>query len=231
MAIAGDTIRTTIFARSTVSRQGRWIASVLIAALLLMQFALAVYACPKLDSTAHMASMQKAGMDIENAVGMPSMPDCHAMAGTMDEQDPQLCRAHCNGDSLSSPSQQGLELQLIAALGGGQACGELVDPRTDHVLAARRAITAAQFADAAAGGRYRISREHLVSAVKQRQRLAASKLMKNKSSSLTSRNSRLATRRRRSIKRRNTPSNSTSCVTCRLRMPEPTGPTWVRTTY
>ncbi len=36
---------------------------------------------------------------------------------------------------------------------------------------------------------------------------------------------------RRSIKRRNTPSNSTSCVTCRLRMPEPTGPTWVRTTY
>ena len=89
--------------------------SVLATALLLMQFALAVYACPKLDSTAHMASMQKAGMDIENAVGMPSMPDCHAMAGTMDEQDPQLCRAHCNGDSLSSPSQQGLELQLIAA--------------------------------------------------------------------------------------------------------------------
>ena len=89
--------------------------SVLATALLLMQFALAVYACPKLDSTAHMASMQKAGIDIENAVGMPSMPDCHAMAGTMDEQDPQLCRAHCNGDSLSSPSQQGLELQLIAA--------------------------------------------------------------------------------------------------------------------
>ena len=115
MAIAGDTIRTMIFARSTVSRQGRWITSFLVAALLLMQFALAVYACPKLDSTAHMASMQKAGIDIENAVGMPSMPDCHAMAGTMDEQDPQLCRAHCNGDSLSSPSQQGLELQLIAA--------------------------------------------------------------------------------------------------------------------
>ena len=115
MATAGDTIRTMIFARSTVSRQGRWIASVLIAALLLMQFALAVYACPKLDSTAHMASMQKAGMDIENAVGMPSMPDCHAMAGTMDEQDPQLCRAHCDSDSLSSPSLQGLDLQAIAA--------------------------------------------------------------------------------------------------------------------
>eukprot|EP01041_Mallomonas_annulata_P022160 gene22160-42393_t len=43
------------------------------------------------------------------------MPDCHAMAGTMDEQDPQLCRAHCDGDSLSSPSLQGLDLQAIAA--------------------------------------------------------------------------------------------------------------------
>ena len=115
MAIAGDTIRTRIFARSTVSRQGRWIASVLIAALLLMQFALAAYACPKLDSAAHAASMQKAGMAMEDAVGMPSMPDCHAMAGTMDEQDPQLCRAHCDGDSLSSPSLQGLDLQALAA--------------------------------------------------------------------------------------------------------------------
>src|SRR3989338_6190950 len=104
-----------IFARSTVSRQGRWIASVLIAALLLMQFALAAYACPKLDSAAHAASMQKAGMAMEDAVGMPSMPDCHAMAGPMDEQDPQLCRAHCDGDSLSSPSLQGLDLQALAA--------------------------------------------------------------------------------------------------------------------
>lgn len=68
-----------------------------------MRFALAAYACPKLDSAAHAASMQKAGMAMEDAVGMPSMPDCHAMAGTMDEQDPQLCRAHCDGDSLSSP--------------------------------------------------------------------------------------------------------------------------------
>ena len=115
MAAAGDTIRTMIFARSTVSRQGRWIASVLVAALLLMQFALAAYACPKLDSAAHAALMQKAGMAMEDAVGMPSMPDCHAMAGTMDEQDPQLCRAHCDGDSLSSPSLQGLDLQALAA--------------------------------------------------------------------------------------------------------------------
>ena len=54
-------------------------------------------------------------MVMEDAVGMPSMPECHAMAGTMDEQDPQLCRAHCDGDSLSSPSLQGLDLQALAA--------------------------------------------------------------------------------------------------------------------
>lgn len=80
-----------------------------------MQFALAAYACPKLDSAAHAVSMQKAGMAMEDAIGMPSMPECHAMAGTMDEQDPQLCRAHCDGDSLSSASLQGLDLQAIAA--------------------------------------------------------------------------------------------------------------------
>ncbi|MDD2180458.1 hypothetical protein OIN59_23735 [Acidovorax sp. D2M1] len=104
-----------ISVRSIFSRQGRWIASFLVAALLLMQFALAAYACPKLDSAAHEASMQQAGMAMEGVVGMPSMPDCHAMAGTMDEQDPQLCRAHCDGDSLSSPSLQGLDLQAMAA--------------------------------------------------------------------------------------------------------------------
>ena len=109
-----DTIRTMIAVRNTVLRQRRWITSVLVAVLLLMQFALAAYACPKLDSAAHAALMQKAGMAMEDAVGMPS-PDCHAMAGTMDEQDPQLCRAHCDGDSLSSPSLQGLDLQALAA--------------------------------------------------------------------------------------------------------------------
>ncbi|HVL44684.1 MAG TPA: hypothetical protein VM407_07640 [Acidovorax sp.] len=101
--------------RNTMLRRGRWIASILVAALLLMQFALAAYACPQLDSAAHAASMQKAGMAMEDSVGMPSMPDCHAMAGTMDAQDPLLCRAHCDGDSQSAPSLQSLDLQAIAA--------------------------------------------------------------------------------------------------------------------
>lgn len=110
-----DTIRTMIAVRNTVLRRGRWITSILVAAFLLMQFALAAYACPKLDSAAQMASMQKAGIFMEKSVDMPSMPDCHAMAGTMDEQDPQLCRAHCDGGSLSSPSLQDLDLQALAA--------------------------------------------------------------------------------------------------------------------
>lgn len=104
-----------IFIRSTVSHQGRWIASVLLAALLLIQVALAAYACPKVDSATHAVAMQKAGMAMEEAVDMPSMPECHAMAGTMDEQDPQLCRAHCDGDSQSAPTLQGLDLHAIAA--------------------------------------------------------------------------------------------------------------------
>jgi hypothetical protein len=104
-----------IVVRNAVLRRGRWITSIFVAALLLMQVALAAYACPKLDSAAHVASMQRAGMSMEDSVGMPSMPDCHAMAGTMDEQEPQLCRAHCDGDSFSSPSLQSIDLQAIAA--------------------------------------------------------------------------------------------------------------------
>lgn len=102
--------------------RGRWIASLLVAALLLMQLALAAYACPRLDSAAHASSMQKAGMAMEEAVPMASMPECHAMATTMDEQDPQLCRAHCEGDNQSAPSLHSLDLQAIAAHAIRGAC-------------------------------------------------------------------------------------------------------------
>jgi hypothetical protein len=66
------------------------------------------------------------------------------------------------------------------------------------------------------------------SARKRLLHLLASKPMKNKSSSLISLIQDGDTAG--SIKRPSTPSNSTSCVTCRRRMPEPTGPTWARTT-
>ncbi|MDT0136978.1 hypothetical protein [Acidovorax sp. PRC11] len=135
-----------IFVRSPKSRRGRWISSVLVAALLLMQVALSAYACPQIDSAAHALSMQKAGMAMEEAVGMASMPECHAMAGTMDEQDPQLCRAHCDDDSQSVSSLQGIDLQAMAAQAIWMAyflpqvvdAQRLADPRSVYAAADQR---------------------------------------------------------------------------------------------
>ena len=101
--------------RSIVAHWGRWITSGLVVTLLFSQAALAMYVCPELDSRTHVASMQMADMAMAEAVGMPSMPECHAMPGTMDSEAPQLCRAHCNGDGKPAPLFQGLELQFVAA--------------------------------------------------------------------------------------------------------------------
>lgn len=101
--------------RRIVVRWGRRIVGGLVAALLFSQMALAVYACPRQDSAGHVASMQAVGMAMEDAVGMPSMPDCHAMPGTMDDEAPQLCAAHCDGDGRLMPWSQGLDIQFIAA--------------------------------------------------------------------------------------------------------------------
>lgn len=92
-----------IYFRRIAAQWGRWIASAVAVALLFSQVALAMYTCPKLDSVSHVASMQQAGMVMNDAVGMSSMPDCHAMPGTMDDEAPQLCRAHCNSDGQSPP--------------------------------------------------------------------------------------------------------------------------------
>ncbi|HEP9100216.1 TPA: hypothetical protein VDV07_000246 [Pseudomonas aeruginosa] len=102
--------------RRIVAQWGRWIASGLVVTLLFSQVALAMYACPKLDSDTHVASMQTAGMAMEDAVSMPGMPECHAMPGTMDSKAPQLCSVHCSGDGKPAPSlQQGLDVQSLVA--------------------------------------------------------------------------------------------------------------------
>lgn len=101
--------------RRIVTQWGRRIAGGLVVALLFSQMALAMYACPKQDSAGHVASMQAAGMATEEAVGMPFMPDCHAMPGTMDDEAPQLCRAHCDSDGQLVSLLQGLEIQSVAA--------------------------------------------------------------------------------------------------------------------
>jgi len=101
--------------RSIVTQWGRRIVGGLIVALLFSQMALAMYACPKQDADTHAASMQMAGMVMDEATGMSAMPDCHAMPGTMDDESPQLCRAHCGGDGKPAPSPQGLDIPSIAA--------------------------------------------------------------------------------------------------------------------
>lgn len=101
--------------RRIAAQWGRWIASAVAVALLFSQVALAMYACPKLDSASHVISMQKAGIVMDEAVGMSSMPDCHAMPGTMDDEAPQLCHAHCNSDGQSPPSLHALDIHSLAA--------------------------------------------------------------------------------------------------------------------
>jgi len=101
--------------RRIVTQWGRRIVGGLIVTLLFSQMALAMYACPKLDADTHAASMQMAGMAMDEAAGMSAMPDCHAMPGTMDDESPQLCRAHCSGDGKPAPSPQGLDVPSIAA--------------------------------------------------------------------------------------------------------------------
>lgn len=101
-------------ARRIARQWGRWIASALVAALLFMQLAVAAYACPKLDGPAHSAAMQMAGVAMGEAIDMAAMPDCHAMPGSMDDNAPQLCRAHCGSDSQPAPSAHAPDFDAAA---------------------------------------------------------------------------------------------------------------------
>lgn len=102
-------------ARSIVRHWGRWISSGLVAAVLFMQMAVAAYACPKLDVPSQGAVMQMASMTLDEGADMVAMPDCHAMADGMDEVLPQLCHAHCIGDSQPAPSVHAADYQAAAA--------------------------------------------------------------------------------------------------------------------
>lgn len=66
----------------------RWIASLLAAVLVCLQLATAAYACAT------------PGQPSQAVVAMPDMPDCTGMTA-LDEQSPQLCKAHCDRDKQS----------------------------------------------------------------------------------------------------------------------------------
>jgi hypothetical protein len=66
----------------------RWIASLLAAVLVCLQVATAAYACAT------------PGKPAPAVMAMPDMPDCPGMT-VLDEQSPQLCKAHCDRDKQS----------------------------------------------------------------------------------------------------------------------------------
>lgn len=84
----------------TISRRlRRWVSGGVLMAMLFMQLATAAYACPQLEKARQHAAMVMA------------MPDCDGMPGSMDEQQPQLCKAHCGKDAQSSAVTVAPDLQ------------------------------------------------------------------------------------------------------------------------
>lgn len=76
-------------------RHRSWLSGWLIAVLLFTQLATAAYACPQLVPAAGDAG-----------TAMVGMPDCSgAMPASMDPEQPQLCKAHCESGQTSVNSQ------------------------------------------------------------------------------------------------------------------------------
>lgn len=79
-------------------RHRRWWACLsgwLIAVLLFTQLATAAYACPQLAPGSG-----------DTAAAMAAMPDCDgSMPASMDPDQPQLCKAHCEAGKTSVNSQ------------------------------------------------------------------------------------------------------------------------------
>ena len=95
----------------TLNRRNR-LATVLFAlvSLLFMQFAVAGYSCPggltTVGNAAEMTAMADAGV-----------PCSSSMAPNMDEEQPNLCHAHCQADQQSTDKYQGPGLASMANLG------------------------------------------------------------------------------------------------------------------
>lgn len=80
-----------LVAMFTIRRLRRWISGGLLMAMLFMQLATAAYACPQLQSA------QQDGQ-------MMAMPGCEGMPAQMDDDQPQLCKAHCDRDAQGTGS-------------------------------------------------------------------------------------------------------------------------------
>ncbi|HLO96178.1 MAG TPA: hypothetical protein VK195_17870 [Burkholderiaceae bacterium] len=77
----------------------RWVSAGVLMAMLFMQLATAAYACPQLEKARQQAAMALA------------MPGCEGMAGSMDLEQPQLCKAHCDRDAQGTAASASADLQ------------------------------------------------------------------------------------------------------------------------
>lgn len=80
----------------------RWIASLLATLLVCLQLATAAYACA-VPQAAH------------GGASLAAMPDCEAMA-SMDPEQPQLCKAHCDRDKQTVNTAPAPDLAAAAVL-------------------------------------------------------------------------------------------------------------------
>ena len=97
-------------------RHRGWLSGWLIAVLLFTQLATAAYACPQL-----------APESADAAAAMAVMPDCDgSMPASMDPEQPQLCKAHCEAGKTSVNSQLAAP-DAPPALAGGAALVGMVD--------------------------------------------------------------------------------------------------------
>ena len=96
-----------------LSHRLRWITVVFsLCALLLAQTALAGYVCPGSASVAATTEMTEMGRTAGAA-----MPCAESTAIAIDDEQPGLCHAHCQGQQQSADSYQVPVLATLAELG------------------------------------------------------------------------------------------------------------------
>lgn len=106
-------------------RHRGWLSGWLIALVLFTQLATAAYACPQLSPASDDA-----------AAAMVAMPDCEgSMPTSMDPDQPQLCKAHCETGKTSVNSQVAA-LDAPPAMAVGAALVGIVDVADAAQLAA-----------------------------------------------------------------------------------------------
>lgn len=112
-------------------RLRRWISSGVTVALLFMQLATAAYACPQLAK------------DLHPPVSSAPMPGCEGMAVPMDQEQPQLCKAHCVKDVQGTGAATAPDLQANpAALALVVGIVEPVQPALPQAAAAAHSAAA-----------------------------------------------------------------------------------------